>query len=283
MPAQFAVALQLLINGVAAGCLYAMMALGFAIIYRATKILLISYGALFAIGGYVYVVASLRLGLGIALGATIIASTTLGLVLFRIIHRPLQVRRTSSAGHMLAALATYSILVNLLSIATKSRPVTSAARALVFGHGIVRLTATQGTSVIISIVAFTFVNRFFRRTDLWLEIRAVHDDPELAGASGIDALSISNYAFALGCALVGVASAIFALDSQIDPNQGFTVVLPAIVAVLLAAKRDLESIGLLAVAIGIVSSLAEWLNVGAWTSALWFGALVAILAFGRRS
>jgi branched-chain amino acid transport system permease protein len=109
---------QILVNGVIKGCMYALVALGFGLIYNTTRILHVAHGAVFTGGAYLLFVFlnKLRMPLGIAVFLAVIGSGMVGFLLEVLVYRPLERKRASKDVALMSSLGIYIALVNLLAL-----------------------------------------------------------------------------------------------------------------------------------------------------------------------
>lgn len=274
--------LQLFINGLASGAIYALTAVGFALIYNGTRIFHIAHGAVFTFGGYALYLFALPLGLPwiVALPAAVIATAAFGALMDSLVYRPLRKRGTGPAGMFIASIgaltfaqATYSLVFGTDTINLRKGGLPT------FDIGEVTLTAVHVVAAMVALIVFPVLQLFLTRTRWGRAIRALADNPRLAVVRGIDAERLYIVIFALGSALAGLGVVIIAFDLGVRPEMGFSVMFVALVAVIVGGVGYLPGAAAGGFLLGITQSLSLWQLSGRWQDVVVFGALLAFLVF----
>jgi len=274
--------IQLLANGFVNGCLYALMALGFALIYNTTKIFHIAHGAVYTAAAYICYALhiQLHLPLAVALAGAVAAATALGALIELCLYAPLTRRNASTLVALLSSLGLYVALVNLIALLfgneTKVlRPgIEKTYRAL----GVI-LTRIQLAEVLAAVILLPLLVVLLKAT-LWGRIiRAVRDNPTLAEVLGINLAAVRIAVFALGSALAGLAAALAALDVGMNPQVGMPALLIAAVALIVGGVGTFEGPVIGGFLLGLLQSLVVWQISARWTDAITFGVLILFLLF----
>ncbi|MBI3990176.1 MAG: branched-chain amino acid ABC transporter permease [candidate division NC10 bacterium] len=198
--------LQLLVNGLMVGALYALVALGFVLIYKATDAINFAQGELVMIGGFIVAVllGSYGFPLVVAVAGTIVAMIVLAFGVERMILRPLIGRPVIAV--IMATIGLASILKGigplLFRAETKNVPL-PIPDAPLFVSGLL-ISPIQIVAVAISLIFLALFGSFFLRSRIGIAMRAVADSQQVAMAMGI---SVERY-FALAWAMAGIVSAI---------------------------------------------------------------------------
>lgn len=272
--------LQLLANGLVTGCIYAMVALGFSLIYRTTRVFHFAHGAVYMVAGYAFFWGAAHVHWVLASVGAVVTVAVLGVLVDTFIHQPLDQRRATPLIHMLSSLGLYIILVNVVAIGfgSGSKLLEAGSRGTYAVGGLV-LTRIQLVTLLLATLSVGGTALVLRRSSLGLWIRAMRDDPELVVASGIDPLRIRRLVFALGSALAGLAAVLVALDVGIDPHVGLAAILTAAVALVIGGDGTFAGAALGGLVLGIVQSLAVWQTSGRWQDAFTFLILICFLLF----
>jgi branched-subunit amino acid ABC-type transport system permease component len=273
---------QLLANGLVTGCAYALVALGFALIYNTTRIFHLAHGAVYAVGAYLfysfYVLWSVQL-VGAAL-LTVGLSTALGVLIDEMVHIPLDQRESSMLIHLLSSLGLYIAIVNVISMfyGNGTKVLITGAQPT-YSVGEVTLTRVQVATVLVAVLLFLGLVILLRKTRLGQQLRAMRDDPELVSVMGLNPRKLRRVVFGLGSALASVAAVLLGLDTGIDPRIGLAAVLNGAVAVIIGGIGLFEGAALGAVSLGLLQSIAIWQMSSQWQEAVTFGVLILFLLF----
>lgn len=274
--------LQLLANGLVAGCLYALVALGFALIYNTTRIFHIAHGALYTFSAYsLYVfLVLLRWPLPLAFGATLVLSALLGMAVELTVYAPLVKKGTSTLTALLSSLGLYIALVNTIAlIFGNETKVLRPGVEKTYHIGPVLLTRIQVTQALAFGLLFPAMVLLLRKTLWGKAVRAVRDNPTLTQVMGLNLQAIRLSVFALGSALSAVAAMLQALDVGMDPHVGMPVLLTAAVALIVGGVGIFEGTALGAFVLGALQSLIIWKVSARWVDAVTFTVLILFLLF----
>ena len=269
----------IIIQGLLLSGLYALIAMGFMLIFSIGRTLNLAYGAYLMIGGYVYFWISQQLGFPQIVGffGAIAVGILMGLMKYQFIVRPLK-------GHHVAVDISTLILAVVLQ----------AGIVLVFGDsskillpivpGVVRVagaTVTYSilTATIISWLIITILYLFVRRTHTGRAMQAVSMDQKGAAISGVDADRINLITWGLSGALGAIGGAFFASYTQLSPAMWVTPLIISVAIVIVGGIGSIVGTLIVAHVIGfleviVVSVLAPELR-GVSTMLLIIGVLIA--------
>ncbi len=268
--------LQQIVNGLSAGSLYALMAVGLAMIFGILRLINFAHGDIMMVAAYL---AAFALFAGLPLPAAIVvmvAGTVLvGLAMERIAYRP--IRGAPDVAVLLTSFAVGQILENgvLLVSRLAGQPIQIAFPAPPGLDGVVALgpltiprvnVASFGSGVILLILLSLFVTR----TRLGLSMQAAADDLTAAQLMGIRVNRVVATAFAIASGLAAVAGFLYASQAgQINPYLGFTPVLKAFIAAVIGGFGSLTgavvggyALGLLEVIPTALAGIADILPPG---------------------
>ena len=225
---------QLLINGVIAGSIYALIALGFTIIYRTVKFFHFAHGALYTIGAYLaytliaYFNVNFILTFFISIGLTAL----IGIAIDKMVYYPLRQRKASNLAFLIASFGVFIFLQNLISLIFKNRILSLNSGPIEEGYDIIigRITSVQIMIVIVSILIMLLLIAFFKYSKLGKAMRAVSDDPLASKLVGINPDLIIASSFGIGSALAGAAGILISLETNLEPTMGFSALLKGIIA-----------------------------------------------------
>jgi branched-chain amino acid transport system permease protein len=209
---------QIALLGVIFGCLYALSAAGIVLTYRATGVFNIANFAIALLAGYVAWQLSGRWGIPLLVAVPIVillCGPVLGLLLERLVFRPLQVRRASSSEKLVAALGVTVVLLAVINIVwgpgvqgTPDQPVPRLFGQTPFEVGSLQFDTEQVGMFLTVLAVAGLLYVLFQRTFLGTSIRAVVDRRELAELSAINTNRVSQVAWMLGCTLAAITGLI---------------------------------------------------------------------------
>jgi len=233
-------ALQLVINGIALGAAYALVALGFVLVVKATGAVNFAQGDLVMAGGFMAVALSSLAPLSglpvpglVLLPLVLVLMAVFGLVFSLLAYFPLRNRPAVSV--FISTIALGIILQNsasgLFGPAPRATPPIVGGEALALGDLVI---GRQSLAIIIVAAALIGgLNWLFTRTQLGRQLRATAEDPEMARAIGVRINPMIALTFALSAALAGAAGLLLANQHFVEPTSGFNLMLKAYIAVVI--------------------------------------------------
>ena len=273
-------AAQLLVNGVALGAAYALVALGFVLVLNATSAVNFAQGDLVMAGGFLAVALAGLIPLPGILLLPLVAAlmAALGLLVSLLAYLPL--RRRPPVSVFISTIAVGIILQNGATLLFGPEP--KAAPAL-FGGGtleIAGLLVPEQSLAVVAVAGLLILGQhwLFARTQLGRRLRATAQDPEMARACGIPVTAMVAFTFALGAALAGAAGLLLSNQFFVTPTAGSGLILKAYIAVTIGGWGSVAGAvagALLIAAFEVLVSAT--LSYSAATAALYL-ALLAILA-----
>lgn len=274
--------LQLLANGFVNGCLYALMALGFALIYNTTKIFHIAHGAIYTAAAYAcwLLLVQLHWPTIATVAIALLVAAALGALTELVIYAPLNRRNASLLVALLSSLGLYIALVNVIALLFGNETkVLRPGIEKTYHFGAVILTRVQLAEVATAVVLLPAFVLLLKCSRWGKVIRAVRDNPTLASVLGINLRAVRLWVFASGSALAGLAAVLAALDVGVDPNVGMPALLTASVALIVGGVGTFEGPVLGAFLLGLLQSLVVWKISARWTDAITFAVLILFLLF----
>lgn len=273
--------LQLLVDGLQLGALYALMAVGFAIIFGSTRVFHYAHGTTYVIVGYLFYWMSERMHVPWWLAAAVAAAAGVlfGVLLDRWMYRPIQRDEGSFFTVFVASFGIGVVIENVIIIlfgASFVSITTPLTRANDIGGGIV-VSYLGMFSIVVAILLFTFLNWFLGRTDVGVALRALSENPDLVRGFGLNPRKLSQYAFAIGSLLVAPAALVATCVTGLTPTAGHRVVLISIAASIIGGIGSLRGAGLGGLILGLAESLAVWRLSTGWSEAVAFIILIGFI------
>jgi branched-chain amino acid transport system permease protein len=233
-------AIQQVVNALSAGSLYALMAVGLAMVFGILRLINFAHGDLMMIAAYL---AVFSLGAGLPLEAAvplmILGTVVVGLLMERVAYRP--IRGAPDVAMLLTSFAVGQILQNGTLLVTRlaGKPTLIAFPSPEQLNGVIAIGAIQVPKVnvvsfVVGIVLLGLLTLFVTRTTLGLSMRAAAADLNAARLVGINVNRVVATAFAIGAGLAAVAGFLYSIEAgQINPYMGFTPVLKAFIAAVI--------------------------------------------------
>lgn len=274
--------LQLLANGLVYGALYAMLAVGFGLVWRSLRVFHLAYGGLFVVSGYLFHMLTVWAALPpwAAGGLTVVASAGLGWLIEFALYRPFYRRHAGSGAVLIASLGVLVVLENVVALIFGNELKTvprEMATMIQFGN--VRLTSLQLWGLVIGVVSVAFLWVLVRRLRTFKALWAMGDQPELIPVLGLPLYRLRALVLAIGTAMAAIPACVLTLDIGIDPFVGMSYLLIAAVAVLAGGVDSYRGWVTGGVTLAILQSLVVWKFSARWMDLVTFGLLVAMLVF----
>ncbi len=234
---------QQLVNALALGGTYALLALGLAMVFSVLGLINFAHGELMTVTGYTMFFA-IGSGVPFILAAClgVAMAMVVAVLMERIAFRP--VRNANTATMLLTSFAVSTILhilfQNLISARPKAIPVPSDLAGAINFFGL-DIGAIQALSIVCTALLLFALNLFLRRSILGIAMRAAAFDFPVTRLMGINANAVIATAFAISGLLAGVAGVLWiAQRGSVDPLMGFLPVLKAFIAVVLGGLGSLS-------------------------------------------
>ena len=273
------------INAISIGSLYALMAIGLAMVFGILRLINFAHGDLIMVGSYG---ALLLLVLGTpfwvaALGG-IVASTIAGLLMERVAYRP--IRGAPDVSMLLTSFAVTILLENVAILVFSPTPRAFPAPSFLnstFRFGQLQISKIDVVAIIVAVILLVLLTLFVTRTKLGISMRAASEDLLAAHLMGINVNRVIATAFAIGSIMAGVVGLLWsARVGKVDPLMGFYPVLKAFVASVIGGLGSLTGAVLGGFLLGFLEILLQGLLPSAlapFRDAFVFVALIILLLF----
>ncbi len=284
-----------LVAGLSNGAIWALIALGYTLVYGIIELINFAHGEVFMIGSFtafaLYSVLGLTLvtgPLGLVLGLLVIlvlsmlVSGSLNVMIERVAYRPL--RGAPKLAPLITAVGVSFILQNVgilwFGSSQKGIPDLIRAQQELFNIGGVEVSRADVLAVVVTIPLVFLLTAFVNRSRLGKAMRATAQDPEAARLMGINVDTTISVTFLLGGLLAGAAGLIYALyQTNVWYFQGFTAGLIAFTAAVMGGIGNLRGAVLGGLIIGIIQQISDNRIGNEWTPAVVFAYLVLIMVF----
>lgn len=280
--------MQLIFNSLISGTIYALIALGFTIIYRTIKFFNFAHGVVYAAGAYfAYTIFNLFINKFtnlptiwlISFFISITFTAIFGILIDRLVYYPLRKNNASNMVYLLASFGVFIFIQNLIQLIYGSQILVMGTYQITEGYNILGAVITKNQIIIIvsSLILFIITWAFIKYSKLGKAIRAVSDDPLGARVVGINSEKIIMIAFAIGSALAGAAGILISLETNIEPTMGMNAILKGVIASVVGGIASIPGALLGGLFIGLAENIGIWKIDAGWKDVISFIILIIFL------
>lgn len=271
--------IQQLINGLQVGSIYAVIALGYTMVYGIVKLINFAHGDVMMMGAYfAFFAAMAGFPLWAVFAISMIASAVLGVVIERVAYKPL--RNAPRVSLLITAIGMSLFLENLALVLFKAEPkvmpVLVSKEPIMIGS--LQISKITLITFVVSVVFMVLLYIFIHKTKPGKAMRAVSEDKDAAILMGINVDSTISLTFALGSALGALGGVLYALAyTQVFPNMGILPGLKAFVAAVLGGIGIIPGAMVGGFLLGFIENLTKAYISSQWSDAIVFGTLIVVL------
>ena len=278
---------QLVVNSIIAGAIYSMIALGFNMIYGATKFFNLAHGVMAAVGGYVvfFLTHSFGLSVWISVVIGVLAAGGFGVLTDVLVYQPLRRRQASQLILLVASLGVFTVLQALIAMIF-----TSQFKTLSIGNGVQQtynlfggiITTTQIVLVLCAVGCTMGLLILLNKTRFGRAIKAVSDVEEVAKIVGINTDRIIRWLFFIGSAIAGLGGILVGYDTGIEPTMGMWLLMSGVVSGIIGGIGSIGGAFVGSFFLGFIENFGIWHISGEWKAAIVYTVLILFLIFRPR-
>ena len=275
--------LSYLINGISLGSVYALIALGYTMVYGIAKMLNFAHGDVIMIGSYVVFFAFGSAGMNpvLAIVLSMVVCTVLGVTIERVAYRPL--REAPSLAVLITAIGVSYLLQQVAQLAWTSNPnsftsVVSGLKPISLFGGQLTISAETVVTIIACIVIMVVLIWFVNNTPAGHAMLAVSEDRGAAQLMGVNVNVISIIVFALSGVMAAFAGLFFGLKYAVYPTLG-AISTKAFISSVIGGLGSLPGAIVGALLLGVLETLISGFISSAWRDLFSFTLLIVILIF----
>ena len=268
-----------IINGLQSGSIYALVALGYSMVYGIILLLNFAHGDIIMAGAYMtfYAITSFHLHPLPSVVLAVAVSTLLGVVIEKVAYTPL--RSAPRLSLLITAIGVSFLLENgaqlLFGADTKSMDIMVSGNLTL---GSVNISLAALITIVVSVVAMIALTFLVQRTKLGKAMRAVSEDMGAAQLMGINLNRTISFTFAVGSALAGIGSVLYLCAyPQASPTMGSMLGLKAFVAAVLGGIGSIPGAMIGGFAIGLAEALVSAAGLSVWKDGVVFAILIVVL------
>lgn len=275
------IVLQQLINGLQLGSVYALIALGYSMVYGIILLLNFAHGDIIMVGGYI---ALLIIAAGIsplvAVIASVVGCTVLACLIEKAAYTPL--RSAPRISLLITAIGVSYFLENMaqliLGADPRVFPNTAVIPSVTYNVGGLNISLTTLVTLSVAVVSMAALTVLVQKTKMGKAMRAVSEDMGAAQMMGININSTITFTFAIGAVLAGIGAILYCCKyPQVKPTTGYLLGLKAFVAAVLGGIGSIPGAMLGGLAIGVAEVVVTALGYSTWTDAVVFAILIVVL------
>lgn len=274
--------IEQLINGLRTGSVYALIAIGYTMVYGIAKMINFAHGDIIMVGAYMLYVAIALFNIPTlpALLLTIIICAVLGILIEKIAYKPL--RKAPPLAVLITAIGVSYFLQSgsLLIFGSTPIPFKSILPNFNVNLGAVVISGATVITLVITAICMILLTLFINKTKMGAAMRAVSEDKDAAGLMGIDVNKTVSLTFAIGSSLAAVAGILYISQYQsLSPTLGALPGIKAFVAAVLGGIGSIPGAMLGGILLGMIESLSKAYISTNLSDAIVFGVLVIVLLF----
>jgi branched-chain amino acid transport system permease protein len=274
--------LQQLINGLMLGGTYALVAIGYSLVFGVLRLVHLAHGEVFMVGAYVglEVILALHVGPVAALAAAVVGTALLGIVMELILFRPIRRKGGSFLAPIItsigAGLILQEIFTKIFGAEQSEFPTNLGDHIYHFGPLLV-----GGTPLFIlgiAIVSMTVLHLFISRTRYGVAMRAVAENVDIASAIGVNTDAIIMLTFAVASGLAGIAGVLVGLAyTAVSPFMGISMAVKGLAIMLVGGLGSIYGAMIGGILLGIVEVLCVAYAASSYRDAVAFGLMIIVL------
>ncbi|MDI3327332.1 MAG: branched-chain amino acid ABC transporter permease [Alicyclobacillaceae bacterium] len=283
---------QQLVNGISLGSIYALIALGYTMVYGVIKLINFAHGDVFMVGAFVayFAYTGLHLGFIGSLIVSMAACALLGVLIERFAYRPL--RQSTRIAALITAIGVSLFLENagIIAVGAQARGYPDMLPGSPFQVGGVTISTKQVEIILLAVLLMVLLQFIVHRTKIGKAMRAVAFDQDAARMMGIDVDRTISYTFAIGSALAAAAGVVYgAYYSAVDPLMGIMPGLKAFIAAVVGGIGIIPGAMVGGLVLGLIETAVQSFGFSLWRDAAAFALLILILLvkpeglFGRHA
>lgn len=271
-----------LINGISLGSVYAIIALGYTMVYGIAKMLNFAHGDVIMIGSYVVFTAIGSLGLPPALAVVlaVVVCTVLGITIEKVAYKPL--RMASPLAVLITAIGVSYFLQNtaLLVFGANTKMFTSVIKVppILINDGAVVISGETQVTILACILIMIVLSLFIKKTKAGQAMLAVSEDKGAAELMGIDVNGTISLTFAIGSALAAIAGVLLcSAYPTLTPYTGSMPGIKAFVAAVFGGIGSIPGAFIGGILLGVIENLSKAYISSQLSDAIVFSVLIIVL------
>ncbi len=278
----FSTIIRQIINGLQSGSIYALVALGYSMVYGIIALLNFAHGDIIMVGAYIAWISLAKFSMhpAFAIVAAILGCTLLGVLIEKAAYKPL--RGSPRISILITAIGVSFLLENAAQMVfgANAQVLPSFFTLAPLKLGSIELSGTAVVTLITAAVSMLLLTFLVQKTKMGKAMRAVSEDTDSAQLMGININRTISFTFAIGSALAGIGSVLYcSAYPQATPTMGSMLGLKAFVAAVLGGIGSIPGAMVGGFAIGLAEALVSAIGLSVWKDGVVFAILIVVLLF----
>lgn len=274
---------QILVNGLIAGAIYALVAVGFSLVYSTNRFAHFAQGTALTIGAYALYqfFTVLKIDFWVSCLLAILFTSLIGFGMERFVYQPLREKKASYSILLLASFALLilieAIILLLFGADVKTIPLFPIEKGIELLGFII--TPLQVIIIFITVLLFVLLAFFLTKTKTGQSLRAVADNPALAEIHGISTKRVFSLTMVLSSALGAVAGILVGLEQNLEPTMGTSLIIKGFAGAIIGGLTSVPGAIVGSFLLGIIENVGIWFLPSGYKDAIAFTLLFLFLIF----
>lgn len=274
---------QQLVNGITLGFTYALIALGYTMVYGIIQLINFAHGEVYMIGAFtgLIMITVYKTNFFVAILAAMLVCLVLAVVIEKIAYRPL--RNSPRLAPLISALGVSTFLQTLVTLIKGGPNALAFPQVItdtVYALGAIKFSKVQILILIIASLMMIFLQFVVTYTKIGKAMRAASEDYETASLMGINVNRVVSFTFGLGAALAGAGGVLVGMYfNSVNPFMGVTVGLKSFCAAVVGGIGSIPGAMLGGLFLGIAEVMGVWAGFSTYRDAIAFALLILVLLF----
>lgn len=271
---------QQLVNGITLGATYALIALGYTMVYGIIQLINFAHGEIYMIGAFtgLFMVVYFKINFFLAIICAILVCVLLAMLIEKVAYRPL--RGSTRLATLISALGVSLFLQTLMTLimGPNAQGFPEIVKDTIYTVGSVKFSLVQVVILLISSIFMVALNLTVKYTKVGKAMRATSESYETANLMGININRIISFTFAIGAALAGAGGVLVGMYfNSIHPMMGVVVGLKCFCAAVLGGIGSIPGAMLGGLFLGVAEVMGVALGFGTYRDAIAFALLILVL------
>jgi branched-chain amino acid transport system permease protein len=276
----FSTIVSQIFNGLQSGSVYALVALGYSMVYGIIMLLNFAHGDIIMVGAYIAWIMMSTLALPPAVGiiAAIVGCTLLGVIIEKVAYTPL--RKSPRLSLLITAIGISFFLENVAQLwaGAGAKVIPPLISNKILSISTIKISSVSLVTIVVSVLSMILLTLLVQRTKMGKAMRAVSEDMGSAQLMGISVNKTISFTFAVGSALAGIGAVLYSCAyPQASPMMGSMLGLKAFVAAVLGGIGSIPGAMIGGFAIGLLEALVSAVDLSVWKDGVVFVILIIVL------
>ncbi len=273
--------MQIILNILFTFSLIVLSALSFSLIYFTTKYFNFAHAVIISFGAYFFFLFSIKFSMSLTISfiLAILTTTLIGMACDVFVFRTMRQRNVPVLAYLIASIGLYVVMQNCISLFFGDETKIINTAEVTVGNQFfgAYITNIQILTVFVSVSLFIAINLFLHLTTTGKSLRAVSSNPELCNIYGISSNKIIMIAFGIGSALAATTGILSAMDANMTPTFGFSLLLYGVVAMIIGGVGSTRGLITGALLVATAQHLAAYYIDTKWMDTITYIILILFL------